>query len=119
MPNCWSYVLAKDRADPAAIWITEVWQDREARRASQRLPSVQQDIAKARPLIAAFGERFETEPVGRWSGPPERLTLWLFLVVRSSSGDVRRASRLRRLYCASADVEVNKQSGQPPHRFAD
>jgi quinol monooxygenase YgiN len=65
MPNCLSYVVAKDHADPAAIWITEVWQDREAHRASLALPSVQQAIAKARPLIAAFGERFETEPIGR------------------------------------------------------
>jgi quinol monooxygenase YgiN len=64
MPNCLSYVVAKDSADPAAIWITEVWRDREAHRASLALPSVQHAIAKARPLIAAFGERFETEPIG-------------------------------------------------------
>ena len=28
------------------------------------LPAVQAAIAKGRPLIAGFGERFETEPVG-------------------------------------------------------
>jgi hypothetical protein len=28
------------------------------------LPAVQAAIAKARPLIAGFGERFETTPVG-------------------------------------------------------
>jgi quinol monooxygenase YgiN len=64
MPGCHSYVVSKDRADPAAIWITEVWRDREAHRASLALASVQQAIARARPLIAAFGERFETEPIG-------------------------------------------------------
>jgi quinol monooxygenase YgiN len=64
MPGCLSYVVAKDSADSAAIWITEVWRDREAHRASLALASVQRAIAKARPLIAAFSERFETEPVG-------------------------------------------------------
>ncbi|MCB0228760.1 MAG: antibiotic biosynthesis monooxygenase, partial [Anaerolineae bacterium] len=28
------------------------------------LPSVQAAIARGRPLIAGFGERFETEPLG-------------------------------------------------------
>ncbi len=64
MPGCLSYILALDPADPDAIWITEVWTDREAHKASLDLPAVQEAIAKARPLIAGFGERFETEPVG-------------------------------------------------------
>jgi quinol monooxygenase YgiN len=64
MPGCLSYIVAKDTVDPEVIWVTEVWQSREAHRASLSLPSVQQAIAKGRPLIAGFGERFETEPVG-------------------------------------------------------
>ena len=64
MPGCLSYVVAEDQKDPNAIWITEVWDSRESHQASLQLPSVQQAIARGRPLIAGFGERFETTPAG-------------------------------------------------------
>lgn len=64
MPGCLSYVVARDAADANAIWITEVWDSQESHSASLKLPEVQAAIAKARPLIAGFGERFETTPVG-------------------------------------------------------
>lgn len=64
MPGCLSYVIAKDAQDADAIWITETWQDQASHKASLSLPSVKAAIAKARPLIAGFGERFETEPIG-------------------------------------------------------
>lgn len=64
MPGCRSYVIATDPADGDAIWITEVWENAELHRASLSLPSVQGAIAKGRPMIAGFGERFETNPVG-------------------------------------------------------
>jgi quinol monooxygenase YgiN len=63
MPGCRSYIVAKDTADPDAIWITEVWDDKARHEASLKLPSVQAAIAKGRPMIAGFGERFETETV--------------------------------------------------------
>ena len=64
MPGCLSYVVAKDATDPNAIWVTEVWKDEASHKASLSLPAVQQAIAKGRPMIAGFGERFVTEPVG-------------------------------------------------------
>ena len=64
MPGCLSYIVAKDAADADALWITEVWTDKEAHVASLKLPAVQAAIAKARPIIAGFGHRFETVPVG-------------------------------------------------------
>lgn len=64
MPGCLSYVVAKDATDPDAIWVTEVWDSAGSHQASLSLPSVQQAIAKGKSLIAGFGERFETEPVG-------------------------------------------------------
>jgi len=64
MPGCHLYLLATDPADPDAIWITEAWEDEAAHRASLTLPEVQATITKARPLIAGFGERFVTTPVG-------------------------------------------------------
>jgi quinol monooxygenase YgiN len=64
MPGCLSYVVARDPADADAIWITEVWDSQASHEASLSLPSVQQAIARGKPLIAGFGERFVTEPVG-------------------------------------------------------
>ena len=64
MPGCLSYVIAKDKLDADALWITEAWDSQASHKASLALPSVQAAIAKGRPLIAGFGERFETEPVG-------------------------------------------------------
>lgn len=64
MPGCLSYVIARDPTDEAAIWITEVWESREAHAASLQLPAVQAAIAKGRALIAGFDDRHETEPVG-------------------------------------------------------
>lgn len=64
MPGCLSYIVAEDSQDEHAIWITEVWEDQESHQASLSLPSVQEAIRKGRPMIAGFGERFETSPVG-------------------------------------------------------
>lgn len=64
MPGCLSYVVAQDPTDSNAIWITEVWDSQESHKASLSLPSVQQAISRGKPLIAGFGERFETRAVG-------------------------------------------------------
>lgn len=64
MPGSLSYVVAQDSNDPDAIWITEVWDSQESHKVSLSLPSVKQAISRGKPLIADFGERFETKPVG-------------------------------------------------------
>jgi quinol monooxygenase YgiN len=64
MPGCRSYVVANDREDPDALWVTEVWESAEAHAASLQLPEVQAAIGQGRPLIAGFESRFETVPVG-------------------------------------------------------
>ncbi|HSM24536.1 MAG TPA: putative quinol monooxygenase [Anaerolineaceae bacterium] len=64
MPGCQSYIVAHDPSDPDAVWVTEVWQDQASHQASLTLPSVQAAIARGRPMIAGFGERYETIPVG-------------------------------------------------------
>ena len=76
MPGCLSYIVANDITDANALWITEVWDSQASHTASLTLPSVKEAIAKGRPLIAGFGERFETEPV---DGPMDALwktSLW-------------------------------------------
>lgn len=69
MPGCLSYIVAKDASDADAIWVTEVWDSKASHEASLSLPSVQKAIARGKPLIAGFGERFETEPVGGYGLP--------------------------------------------------
>lgn len=64
MPGCLSYVIASDPTDPNALWITEVWDSRESHEASLKLPTVQAVIRQGRPMIAGFGERYETVPLG-------------------------------------------------------
>jgi quinol monooxygenase YgiN len=64
MPGCLSYVVAKDTAEPDAIWITEVWDSKASHDASLSLPGVRDAISRAKPLIAGFEKRVITEPVG-------------------------------------------------------
>lgn len=64
MPGCLSYIVAADQTDANAIWVTEVWDSKASHDASLSLPSVKHAITKGRPLIAGFGERFVTTPVG-------------------------------------------------------
>lgn len=64
MPGCLSYVVANDSGDPNALWVTEVWDSQESHESSLSLPTVQEAIEKGRPLIAEFGERYITRPLG-------------------------------------------------------
>jgi quinol monooxygenase YgiN len=64
MPGCRSYIVARDATDADAIWVTEVWDSAASHQASLALPGVKAAIAQARPILAGFGERFETEPLG-------------------------------------------------------
>lgn len=64
MPGCLSYIVAHDPGNPDALWITEAWDSKASHKASLGLPSVRQAITRGKPLIAGFGERFETTPVG-------------------------------------------------------
>jgi quinol monooxygenase YgiN len=64
MPGCLSYIVAHDATDPDGIWVTEVWESEAEHSASLELPAVRDAIARGRPLIAGFRERFVTRPAG-------------------------------------------------------
>jgi quinol monooxygenase YgiN len=64
MPGCLSYVVARDPANTDWLWITEVWDNEASHKGSLSLPAVQQAIARAKPIIAGFGDYTVTEPVG-------------------------------------------------------
>jgi quinol monooxygenase YgiN len=70
MPGCLSYVVARDPKDPDAVWISEVWRDKDSHRASLGLPAVRAAIEKAKPIIAKFDLSVEVEPVGGVGLPP-------------------------------------------------
>ncbi len=64
MPGCLSYVVATDATDADSLWVTEVWESKQAHTDSLSLPEVQEAISKGRPVIAGLGTRIETDPVG-------------------------------------------------------
>ena len=64
MPGCRLYVVSEIPAEPDAIAITEVWDDKAAHDAALQLERVRATIAKARPLIAGMGESVELRPIG-------------------------------------------------------
>lgn len=64
MPGCRSYVVAADATEADALWITEVWSSAEVHKASLQLPQVEDAMTAGRALIAGFGERFQTAPLG-------------------------------------------------------
>ena len=63
MPGNIAYLVGEDSANPDAIWIVELWSDKDAHAASLQLPAVQAAIKKGRPLIVGFGQRIEFKPV--------------------------------------------------------
>ncbi|GAA0311283.1 hypothetical protein GCM10009087_21730 [Sphingomonas oligophenolica] len=63
MPGCISYIVAEDLADADALWVTEIWESREAHQASLALPAVREAIGKGRPLIASFDSGAQTRPI--------------------------------------------------------
>jgi quinol monooxygenase YgiN len=64
MAGCFSYIIAEDPSDPDSLWVTEVWDSQASHSASLSLPSVQGQIARARPMIAGFSNRIVTTPIG-------------------------------------------------------
>ena len=65
MPGNFAYLVGEDSANPDALWIVELWADKDAHAASLQLPSVQAAIEKGRPLIAGFGARAEFVSVAK------------------------------------------------------
>ncbi len=64
MPGCLSYIVAHDPADDHAVWVTEVWTDEAAHRASLQVPEVKAAIRRAMQLMATFADAHVTTPVG-------------------------------------------------------
>lgn len=62
--GCDLYLVHVSPEQPDGVWVTEVWESKEAHGASLALPSVKQAIAEAMPLLSGEFESFEFEVVG-------------------------------------------------------
>ena len=62
--GCDLYVVDVSPQHPDAVWVKEVWESREAHRASLGLPSVKQAIAEAMPMLTGEFESMEFEVAG-------------------------------------------------------
>lgn len=52
MPGCQAYIVLEDTKDESAVWVFELWDDKEMHDASLRVDSVRALIAEAMPLLA-------------------------------------------------------------------
>jgi quinol monooxygenase YgiN len=72
MPGCMLYLISEARDDEDALWITEVWEDEAAHKASLQLDGVRAVIERAMPLLDMTRiEQVQMVPVGgKWPGGP-------------------------------------------------
>lgn len=63
LPGCHNYIVYKLPGESDKVGVFEVWESREAHRASLELESVRSLIERARPLIAGPPESVEIEPL--------------------------------------------------------
>ncbi|NLG73185.1 MAG: antibiotic biosynthesis monooxygenase [Chloroflexi bacterium] len=64
LPGCRMYLVYEDLSDESALWVTEVWDDREAHAASLQDERVRTLIAAARPISGEFSNSVEMKLIG-------------------------------------------------------
>jgi quinol monooxygenase YgiN len=69
LPGCRLYLVAVDEADAEGVWVTEVWESEGAHAASLQLERVQEQIARARPLLDPAG--FKRQQLHARAGIPD------------------------------------------------
>ncbi|WP_170112775.1 antibiotic biosynthesis monooxygenase [Kineococcus xinjiangensis] len=62
--GCRSYVVGLSTTDEDAIWISEVWENKQAHEDSLQLPSVRDAISRAMPLLTGEFSSEEVSVVG-------------------------------------------------------
>ncbi|WP_255570759.1 putative quinol monooxygenase [Cohnella sp. CFH 77786] len=50
--GCEQYIIHVSDEEPDAVWVTEIWRDKDSHAASLQLPETAALIGKAKPLIA-------------------------------------------------------------------
>lgn len=69
MPGCQAYIVLEDTKDGDAVWVFEIWDDKEMHDASLRVESVRALIAEAMPILAAPPEGSELQVLGGYGIP--------------------------------------------------
>jgi quinol monooxygenase YgiN len=64
VPGKLAYLIALDRSDADAFWITEIWREKGDYEACLELPQVKRAASRMAELLAAAGPRIETTPIG-------------------------------------------------------
>jgi quinol monooxygenase YgiN len=64
VPGKLAYLIALERDDPDAFWVTEIWREKADYEACLAMPQVQKAAARMRDLLAGAGPRIETTPIG-------------------------------------------------------
>lgn len=62
--ECELYIVSVKEEVPNGIWVTEVWQNAEAHKASLSLDAVKNLIEKGRPLIKGMNSMNTFSPIG-------------------------------------------------------
>lgn len=58
--GCFQYTVGVAADDEVTLWVSEVWESREAHDASLQLPTAREAIARAMPMLAGGFTRVET-----------------------------------------------------------
>ena len=69
--GCRSYLVGVNEAAPDLVYVSEVWDSKQAHDESLRLPSVQAAIGEAMPLLTGEFANHEFTVVGGLGAPPE------------------------------------------------
>ena len=64
MQGCCVYVILEDVADDSAVWVFEMWDDKEAHDASLRVEKVRALIGEAMPMLAGAPSGSELRVLG-------------------------------------------------------
>jgi quinol monooxygenase YgiN len=62
--GCGMYIINHAQDDPDEVWVTELWESREAMQSSLRTPSAQAMIPRVMELVQEWGEPVELVPLG-------------------------------------------------------
>lgn len=62
--GCELYVISHAADDADSVWVTEVWESREAHAASLQLPETREAIAQAMPLLTGEFQSIPLQVVG-------------------------------------------------------
>ncbi|MEM0997849.1 MAG: antibiotic biosynthesis monooxygenase family protein [Bacteroidota bacterium] len=53
-PGCYLYLVSREAATPDAVWVTEVWESKEAHDVSLSAPEVRALIGEAMPILESM-----------------------------------------------------------------